>query len=117
MPYGGFLRLSAENVYENVYVRDRPDNSEIHESETNQVTPRNYVAIQVTDTGTGIPDHILSSIFDPFFTTKADKGTGLGLSTSRDIVQSHGGFIDISTDAVHVSRTGTQFRVYLPAAA
>ena len=67
----------------------------------------------VRDSGTGIPDAVLSKMFEPFFTTKtADKGTGLGLSTVATIVQNHKGFIDISTAV----GKGTTFSVYLPAA-
>jgi PAS domain S-box-containing protein len=71
-----------------------------------------YVCLQVSDTGIGIPQHIIDRIFDPFFTTKqGNKGTGLGLSTSLTIVKSHGGFIEVSS----VPGEGTRFRVYLPA--
>lgn len=71
-----------------------------------------YVCLQVSDTGIGIPPHIIDRIFDPFFTTKqGNKGTGLGLSTSLTIVKSHGGFIEVFS----APGEGTRFRVYLPA--
>lgn len=71
----------------------------------------NYVAVKVIDSGTGIPEHILSSIFDPFFTTKGKgKGTGLGLSVSQGIVAKHGGRISVSSK----EGQGTTFTVTLP---
>jgi two-component system, cell cycle sensor histidine kinase and response regulator CckA len=74
--------------------------------------PGPHVLINVIDTGSGIPPHIIDKIFDPFFTTKElGKGTGLGLSTVLGIVKSHGGVVSVYTGA-----TGSTFRVLLPAA-
>ncbi len=59
-----------------------------------EFTDKNVVRFSFSDTGTGIPQEILSRIFDPFFTTKEEgKGTGLGLSISYRIIQDHGGRI------------------------
>lgn len=56
--------------------------------------------LSISDTGTGIPDEILSQIWTPFFTTKStDKGTGLGLSTVRRLVEMNHGSIDVKTEA------------------
>jgi PAS domain S-box-containing protein len=75
--------------------------------------PGEYVAITVTDTGTGIPPEVLDRIFEPFFTTKPrGKGTGLGLSTVYGIVRDHGGVIQVHTK----ENEGTTFEVILPAA-
>jgi CheY-like chemotaxis protein len=69
------------------------------------------VALQVSDTGEGIPPEVESRLFEPFFTTKEiGKGTGLGLSTALAIVRSHGGFITLSSAV----GTGTTFTVHLP---
>ncbi|MCX6601452.1 MAG: ATP-binding protein [bacterium] len=70
------------------------------------------VFVEVTDTGMGIPDDVKPHIFEPFFTTKqADRGTGLGLSISSNIVQLHGGTIELES----VPGRGSTFRVVLPA--
>ena len=69
------------------------------------------VWVEISDTGCGIPEHVLPRIFDPFFTTKGiGKGTGLGLSLSYGIVQNHHGRIDVETAA----GKGSTFRVTLP---
>ncbi len=74
---------------------------------------REYVAVDFTDTGAGIPPQILSEIFDPFFTTKKKgKGTGLGLSVSLGIIQKHGGDIK----ARSAMGKGTTMTVLLPVA-
>lgn len=54
------------------------------------------VLIEVEDTGPGIPDEILPKIFVPLFTTK-QTGTGLGLSSCKNIIEQHGGTIDVKT--------------------
>jgi PAS domain S-box-containing protein len=54
----------------------------------------NWLNIEISDTGPGIPEDILPHIFNPFFTTKGEgKGTGLGLSMVYSIVENHGGKI------------------------
>ncbi|NIM93693.1 MAG: HAMP domain-containing protein [Anaerolineales bacterium] len=69
------------------------------------------IAIEVKDTGVGIPEEYLNRIFDPFFTTKPEgEGTGLGLSVSYGIVSSHRGRIDVSS----IEGVGTTFTVLLP---
>jgi PAS domain S-box-containing protein len=68
--------------------------------------------IQVADDGPGIPPQHLDRICDPFFTTKPEgEGTGLGLAISSEIVQRHGGRIDVSSRP----GAGASFRVVLPA--
>lgn len=72
-----------------------------------------WVCIQVSDTGCGIPEDDLKHIFDPFFTTKAmGEGTGLGLSVVQDILISHGGHITADS----TPGTGSRFTIWLPAA-
>jgi two-component system NtrC family sensor kinase len=70
-------------------------------------------AVEVADTGSGIPADCLSRIYDPFFTTKdIGKGTGLGLSITYGIVQEHGGTISCDSNVGQ----GTRFTLALPLA-
>jgi PAS domain S-box-containing protein len=70
------------------------------------------VVVDISDTGSGIPNEDLKRIFDPFFTTKGiGKGTGLGLAVSYGIIQEHGGGIFVESDA----GKGTRFTLKLPA--
>ena len=66
------------------------------------------VAIDVADTGRGIPPDLLDKIFDPYFTTRPT-GTGMGLALSEKIVRQHNGTIDVQTDSA-----GTTFTISLP---
>jgi signal transduction histidine kinase len=69
------------------------------------------VWIEVQDNGPGIPPEILKKIFDPFFTTKdPGTGTGLGLSVSQNIIQQHGGKLEVSSTV----GVGTTFKITLP---
>lgn len=69
------------------------------------------IAIEVADTGPGIPEVILARIFDPFFTTKqVGKGTGLGLSICYGIIKKMGGDIDVQS----VVNMGTTFLIRIP---
>ncbi len=74
------------------------------------------LAINITDTGCGIPEEILSRVFEPFFTTKArGKGTGLGLAVSYGIVKMHKGRIAVQSNAdLSAGPTGTTVSVVLP---
>jgi two-component system cell cycle sensor histidine kinase/response regulator CckA len=70
-----------------------------------------YTALEISDTGTGIPADVLPKIFEPFFTTReVGKGTGLGLSTVYGIVNQSGGFIFADSRPGQ----GAPFTIYLP---
>jgi PAS domain S-box-containing protein len=86
--------------------------------EKGQITVRSRqengdVIVEIADNGCGIPPENLNKIFEPFFTTKeVGKGTGLGLSLSYNIVEKHGGKIEVESEV----GVGTLFRVRLPIA-
>ncbi len=67
------------------------------------------VTIEITDTGDGISEEDIDNIFDPFFTTKP-QGTGLGLAISHQLVENHGGSIQV----IRNSKAGVTFRIELP---
>lgn len=92
------------DVVEDTQARGRISVSTRHESE--------HVAIEISDTGGGIPPAIQSRIFDPFFTTKAvGRGTGQGLAIARSVVvDKHGGELSFETHA----GVGTTFVIRLP---
>ena len=72
-----------------------------------------FVTVQITDTGTGMPPETVLRVFEPFFTTKAiDKGTGLGLSQVYGFAKQSGGEIDVRSEV----GVGTTFTLYLPRA-
>jgi nitrogen-specific signal transduction histidine kinase/ActR/RegA family two-component response regulator len=103
MPDGGTLRIEADDF----------EVDEEYASMTPDARVGHYVRLRVSDTGSGIPRHLVEKIFDPFFTTKPlGKGTGLGLSTVVGIVKSHEGFLDVRSEM----GKGATFEVYLPVA-
>lgn len=87
-------------------------------AEQGRVTVRTFgrgdeIVIEIEDTGHGIAPEHLARIFDPGFTTKpAGQGTGLGLAIARQIVESHGGRIEVESTV----GKGTCFRLVLPVA-
>lgn len=72
---------------------------------------KEYVSISITDTGKGISKDDLERIFEPFYTRKimGRSGTGLGLTVVWNIIQDHGGQINVVSDS-----GGTKFEVYFP---
>jgi two-component system, cell cycle sensor histidine kinase and response regulator CckA len=100
MPDGGKLAVRTSNV----------SAEECGKFAYKGMPKADYVLVEVSDTGTGIPPEIIDKIFEPFFTTKdVGKGTGLGLSTVYGIVKQTGGFIYADSGPGR-----TAFRIFLP---
>jgi CheY-like chemotaxis protein len=101
MPEGGKLTIETGNAY-----LDRE-----YAAEGEDVRPGQYVMVAVTDTGSGIPPHVLPQVFEPFFTTKAaGVGTGLGLSQVHGFIRQSGGQVRIYSEV----GVGTTVKLYLP---
>jgi signal transduction histidine kinase len=95
MPKGGRLLIKTHTM-------QRPD-----------VSPDGCVAIEVRDTGVGIPGDKLEKIFEPFYTTKAQSGgTGLGLGLCRMLLSEMGGIMEVES----LLSKGSTFRILLAVA-
>ncbi|AJY46717.1 cell cycle histidine kinase CckA [Martelella endophytica] len=101
MPDGGTLTVKTRNL----------PASEVSDLGLREVPERDYVLVEVKDTGTGIPPEVLDKIFEPFFTTKdVGKGTGLGLAMVYGIVTQSGGYLHPISEV----GKGTSFLILLP---
>jgi PAS domain S-box-containing protein len=101
MPNGGALRIITRNV---ALETSRPHAHGV-------VDAGEYVALEVSDAGTGIDPAVLPHLFEPFFTTKGPgKGTGLGLSTVYGVLRQSDGHIEVRS----VLGEGTSFILYFP---
>ena len=94
----GMMRIATENVT-------------LAANEVGDVRAGEYVRISVTDTGCGMPPHVIERAFEPFFTTKpVGKGTGLGLSQIFGFAHESGGEVGIESEV----GKGTTVSIYLP---
>jgi len=93
MPNGGELKIEATPIH----------------SISSDGFKQNFMKVVISDSGRGIPPHIVHKIFDPFFTTKS-KGIGLGLSITYQIIKKHGGTIKVESQW----EQGTSFIINLP---
>jgi len=90
MPQGGKITLSAQNL-----------------------SPKNFVSITISDTGTGMSEDMIEKVCEPFFSTRREEGLrGLGLAIVRDIIKAHGGTMEIKSE----QGTGTSVILTLPVA-
>jgi len=85
--------------------------SEATQDRTAKLNAGNYVCVEITDDGVGIPEDVMPRIFEPFFTTKGSQHRGLGLAWVYGIVTNHGGGVAISSKP----GAGAAVRIYLPA--
>ncbi|ASK88076.1 response regulator [Sphingorhabdus sp. SMR4y] len=101
MPKGGKISISTQAV----------GASDVQALKSDILPVGDYTALIFSDTGSGIPPHVIGKIFEPFFTTKAvGKGTGLGLSTVYGIIKQSGGYIFADS----TPGEGTTFSIYFP---
>jgi two-component system, cell cycle sensor histidine kinase and response regulator CckA len=101
MPEGGTITVRASQVTITPQVASR----------SRDARAGTFVCLQVTDTGIGMDEIIVTRIFEPFFTTKGvNKGTGMGLATVYAIVQQHEGWIEVQS----AIGKGSTFSVYFP---
>lgn len=101
MPEGGILRFELRNM--TLSSNDAPP--------FRGMQAGNWVAVSVSDSGSGIPVEARAHIFEPFFSTKPiGQGTGLGLAQVYGIIKQHDGFIDYQSEIGQ----GTRFVIYLP---
>ncbi len=102
MPSGGHLAFKTRIV---------ELTQEFCEQSSYAIEPGKFFLVEVSDTGSGIPNKIIKEIFDPFFTTKdPGKGTGLGLSSVKSILEQHHGAINVYSEL----GKGSVFHLYFP---
>jgi PAS domain S-box-containing protein len=103
MPDGGKLTVRTSRIGPDSL--RRPKNGELDE--------KDFIRIEIEDTGIGIRDEDLKHIFDPFFSTKENgKTRGIGLTLTQKIIQEHHGFLQVESRI----NQGTTVSIYLPVA-
>lgn len=102
MPDGGTLKIKAHSVQD---LKDK----EIEFEASDQATERNFIEINITDTGMGILPENMKKLFQPLFTTKV-KGIGLGLVVCKNLIEANRGKISVNS---HLGN-GSTFTILLP---
>ncbi|MGP9456448.1 sensor histidine kinase, partial [Psychrobacter sp. AOP7-D2-23] len=99
------------NLFNNAAQAMPPDHKGTLQVSSSVDEAQQYIVVRIIDNGVGIAEHILTHIFEPFFTTKkAGDGTGLGLAITAQIIEQHGGYIEVSS----IVGEGTTFTLMLP---
>lgn len=108
MPEGGTLRISSKNI--TVKHPKELEKTMVPPAEDEVIEKGDYVLIEVSDSGEGIPKGNIGKIFEPFYSTKkVGEGTGLGLATVYGIIKQTGGYIYVKSE----KGKGTTFSIFL----
>ncbi len=114
LPIAAVEQAALENVLINLAINARHAMNGLGNLrvtfENEEGAGRQWIAMTVTDTGCGMPRHVIDRAFDPYFTTKGEGGSGLGLATVKKFVDGCGGSIDIESRI----GSGTAVRIRLP---
>ena len=104
------LRSACENIIRNA-IRFTPPGTAVEvllNNDQDSSFPQAFLSVR--DNGPGIPESLRTQLFQPFFSTKGDLGNGLGLYISKEIVERHGGRIEVDS----TPEKGTNMTVWLP---
>lgn len=85
-----------EVVFDNIIMNAVEANNERGEVSIRIKDNNNEILIEIEDSGSGVPQELMTKIFEPLFTTK-QRGTGLGLASCKRIIEQHGGSISVKT--------------------
>ena len=109
MKSGGSLAIKTKNI--TIDNANPIDKNYIPPEKDDIIKHGDYILIEISDTGHGIPLNIIEKIFEPFFSTKAvGEGTGLGLSTVYGIIKQTGGYLYIKSE----ENKGSTFAIFFP---
>lgn len=107
MPEGGKLTIRTSSV--SIPPHHRMPAHILAPSDEDMLAEGDYILLEISDTGTGIPKEVIKNIFEPFYSTKeVGSGTGLGLSTCYGIIKQTGGYIYVESEV----GSGTTFHLY-----
>ena len=107
---GEMMQVISNLIANSIYAM--PDGGSLSVSVTDAEGPPDGILLTIQDDGVGIAAGDLPKVFDAFFTTRGTVGTGIGLFVAKQLVEAHGGHIEIeSNDA---ENHGTSVRIFLP---